>query len=122
VPAATPQGRIRSPSHECAVESVNAALGEASIDLKSYGSREFSVMLIEAVKGVHSEFEGGLNGQQVRSSGPEARGSSTGQLAGPVKGLVRKRAQEKDPWHASRITLLCRASAAVWSSKESVIK
>jgi len=67
------------------------------MDLESYGSREFSLLLIEAVKAVRSEFESCRNMQQVRSTGPQAGRGSTRQLAGPLKDLLGKRAQEKDP-------------------------
>ena len=71
--------------------------GEALIDLESYGARQFSLLLIEAVKVVRSQFESCGNMQQFRSTGPQARRGSTGQLAGSLKDLLGKRAQEKDP-------------------------
>ena len=75
----------------------HSALGEGLMDLESYGSREFSLLLIEAVKVVRSEFESCGNMQQVRSTGPQPSRGPTGQLAGPLKDLLGKRAQEKDP-------------------------
>lgn len=49
--------RTRAPFRGGAVDSMNAALGEILMDLESYGSGEFSLLLIEAVKAVRSEFE-----------------------------------------------------------------
>ena len=80
----------------CAIHSMKAGLCEALADLESYCPREFSLMLIEAVKVVRSEFESRRNMQQVRRTGPQASRGSTGQLAGPLKDLLWKRAQEKD--------------------------
>jgi len=76
---------------------MNAALGGASVDLEPDRSRELSLLLIEAIKVVRSEFERCRNMQQVRSAGPTPSGGLSGQLAGPFKGLFWKRAQQKDP-------------------------
>jgi hypothetical protein len=68
-------------------------LSGRAVCMNESGSREPSLMLIEAVKVVRRKFERGRNMQQVRSTGPQASRGSTGQLAGLLKDLVWNRPQ-----------------------------
>jgi hypothetical protein len=54
-------GEPVNPFREGAVDSMKAALGEALIDLEPDRSRQFSLLLIKAVKVVRSEFQSCCN-------------------------------------------------------------
>src|SRR5579864_648785 len=95
--AATPPKKNWSPLPGVCVSADESGIRTGLVDLESDRSREFSLLLIEAVKAVRSKFEGRSDVQQVRSAGPQASRGLSGQLAGSFKDLLWKRAQQQDP-------------------------
>jgi hypothetical protein len=62
---------------------VNRGPCEVLADLKPDRPRQFSLLLIEGIEVVHSEFERCRNMKQARSARPQARVGLSGQLARP---------------------------------------
>ena len=75
----------------------------AWVDLQLSRLGELSLLLIEGIKAVHTEFKRSRNMQQIGGPCPEPCSRLLGQVSCTRKHLVRKRAQLK---HARREVIL----------------